>query len=204
MNIIGGIDFLKKTTKHAINCITKWSTPIIAILGLILGGVNTYTIIDNNKTNIKIIPLIHAQLSANTALTAEKVDLKIIPFNDAKTIKNKGKIAFTIINNSKFPIYIIDTGFSKNTKLNSDLRIFIKRPFLIQTTEQLLMFTNKYNFYPIKLNSRESITLLVKDIKINDILQNNYKYFYVNTTTNETFYSKITEILIFLSQNDHV
>lgn len=178
-----------------VNGFIKWTTLLIAISGLVLGIVNTYTIIKKDKVLLAVIPLIYVQISDNITLTARYDEIAYLPESDKLLINKKGKFAFNVINMSDFPLEIADVGFSMKKNLRGVNRIFIQQPFLIMSSEHLQSRVNRESCYPIKLDSREAVTFLVKDEETRRAIKSRSKNIYAHTTCGETFWADCSTLL---------
>lgn len=193
---------MNKTTrsKH-IQAIIQLGTAITALLGLLLGIINTATMLEKERVKIEIIPLAYANINQDTCLTTTAAEFHSLPMKDQELIKTSGILAFTIINKSAFPIEISDMGIAKEKNLASD-RIFIRRPYIIFAPEHLGDRIDLYSLYPIRLGSREAITLLMPEPKENNAIFDGHKYIYVHTMCGETSYANASKVLNILSNSE--
>lgn len=197
---MGALRMNKQTLSKFIQAFTKWTTPIIAVLGLALSIINTHAMLQKDKVKLEILPLAYVHINQNICLTTNAADFYSLPIKDQELIKTSGILAFTIINKSAFPVEISDTGITIEKYLASN-RIFIQRPFIIYAPEHLSYKIDSYTLYPVRLGSRESITLLMPDHEENSMAFDGHKYIYVHTMCGETFYSNASKILNILNSS---
>lgn len=190
----------KSTRSKYTQAIIQLGTAAIALCGLFLSIINTTAMLDKERVKVEIIPLAYVDINRDTCLTAKAEEFRALPIKDQELIKTSGILAFTIINKSAFPIEISDMGIAKEKHLTSD-RIFIRRPYIIFAPEHLSNRIDLYSLYPIRLGSREAITLLMPDPKENNTAFDGHKYIYARTMCEETFYANASKVLKILSSS---
>lgn len=190
----------KSTRSKYTQAIIQLGTATIALCGLFLSIINTTAMLDKERVKVEIIPLAYVDINRDTCLTTKAEEFRALPIKDQELIKTSGILAFTIINKSAFPIEISDMGIAKEKHLTSD-RIFIRRPYIIFAPEHLSNRIDLYSLYPIRLGSREAITLLMPEHKENHTAFNGHKYIYARTMCEETFYANASKVLNILSNS---
>lgn len=193
----------KSTRSKHVQAIIQLGTAMTALLGLLLSIINTTTMLEKEQVKIEIIPLAYVNINQDICLTTKAEEFHSLPIKDQELIKTSGILAFTIINKSAFPIEISDIGIAKEKHLASD-RIFIQHPYIIFAPEHLSDRINLYSLYPIRLGSREAITLLVLESSKNNTAFDGHKYIYARTMCEETFYANASKVLNILSNSKSV
>lgn len=193
----------KSTRSKYVQAIIQLGTAMTALLGLLLGIINTTAMLEKEKVKVEIIPMAYVNINQNTCLTTKAEEFHALPIKDQELIKTSGILAFTIINKSAFSIEISDIGIAKEKRLASD-RIFIRRPYIIFAPEHLSNRIDLYSLYPIHLGSREAITLLMPEPKENNTAFDGHKYIYARTMCEETFYANASKVLNILSNSKSV
>ena len=174
---------------------------IIAGAGLALSVLNSWWIFQNNRVHLRIVPSLSLQ-RPDGAFVDLLYGFSRVPTEVKRAFADNGVLSIRVLNLSSFSIDILSCGFSKKKDLFFPKKN-MERPFVFSVPEHITTPSGGQVVFPVKLQSRESISFIDEDFRktVEKVFSENFTYAYVMTSCGAIRYKKIDSILSVLKNH---
>lgn len=173
-----------------------------AITGCVLGILNTYWSLLQNRVKLKLLPCIgRSCLSHPPAYRTwgGSAFLNIKDQEEKKLWQRDGFPVWHIINLSSFSVHIERIGFCRSTHPDKSSWPRVPCPLLIAGPEHIVPMEDGVITLPVRLDSRQSLWLgCPKDDTLSCARNEGYKYMLVQTSCDHSCYANAKDVLDFL------